>query len=180
MPEPSFATAEELREFIGGAQIATARAQTLVDYASAIVRRWTDQTLSAVTADVETFNATSNDILILSERPVTAITEILIEGQPFTEFTFSSVGAIRKTNGLAWDKGAQVTYDHGHAATSDAIQAIRSITLQVAARAFTMAKAPEFDEFSRTVSESAGFAPDVIIWPAEKQLLADFAPSLVA
>lgn len=175
MASSAFATADELRVFIGGDQIETVRAQRLVDFASAAIRRWTDQTLSRVLADVETFNPTDDTVLILSQRPVTAITQILEDGVvlPLTEFTFEEIGTIRKNDETAWDALTEVTYDHGFETTSDTFEEIKALTLQIAARAFTLNKASEFDEFSRTVSESAGFAPDLIVWPAEKQLLDD-------
>lgn len=179
MPATSFATADELRVFIGGATIDPSRAQTLVDYASAIVRRFTGQVLSVVIGEVETFKPTSRDVLILSERPVTAITQVLVDGVAFVDFNFSIIGAVKKDDELSWDKGATITYNHGYVSTSDEFQSVKSITLQIAARALTMNKAPEFDEFSRTTSESSGFAPDVIVWPAEKQLLSDFGKVLV-
>jgi hypothetical protein len=177
----AFATAAELQTFIGGTGLDTTRADALLGHASAVIRRFTGQTLSEELGDVATFWPTDSVNLILPQRPVTDISSIT-EGpgaDPVTDFLFSRVGVIRRSFEfpLPWDKGTVVTYDHGYAAGSDEIAAIKTVCLQVAARTLQDAGA-QIEQFGPG-TEAVGFSPDAILTAEEKRLLADFGHVLV-
>ncbi|MGH2374665.1 MAG: hypothetical protein ACRDIC_14515, partial [bacterium] len=76
-----FATATEFFEWTG-LQVPDdmARIQALLDAASAKIRRYTGQILSEVTADVVVVQPSDRPVLILPERPVTAVTTVLVSG----------------------------------------------------------------------------------------------------
>jgi hypothetical protein len=100
----------------------------LLDMASARVRRFTRQTLSAVTADVLTVPGTWGTELHLPQIPVTAVTSITVDGvlvDP-TEYTWTRSGLI--TRYWRWWGGPKssivVTYNHGFATIPDDIVTI--------------------------------------------------------
>lgn len=166
-----FGTAEELRELIGKETITAPRAEAMLRHATAVIRRHTGQFLSEVLGDVVTFPITRGDTLFLPELPVTAVT-VEVDGQPFTDFTFTASGVLSRKGW--WARGATVTYDHGYEADSPEMAAIKAVCLEMAARAFTLNKRSEFEEYGGTASEASGWAPEVIVLRHEAKLLNGF------
>lgn len=174
----AFATSTELATFIGSPDIDISRADLMLNQASAIIRREADgQTLSTVIGTIETFSPSDSLTLLLSQRPVTAITQVVVDGVALAseDFLASEVGAVRLASGKRWMLGAQITYDHGFAVGSDQFELLKSTTLEVAARAFTMHRETAFDAFQRVAAEASGFAPDLFLTQEERDLLADFS-----
>lgn len=177
-----FATAAELAEFTGmSLPTDLARLQSLLASASAAIRRYCDQTLSTVTADVVTLESTDQNFLILPERPVTFITSVVVDGTPTTAYYFTRAGIIRSGSVSAptdasWTRGAVVTYNHGYAETDKEFAAIRTVCIQAATRAFTLNERSASEAMGSTLMESAGYAPEVFLTQGEKWALRDFAP----
>jgi hypothetical protein len=170
-----FATAGELGQFIGNTEPTDlARMQLFLDLASAEIRRFTAQTLSEVVGDVVIFPETDWDRLILPERPVTAITQILVSGVAFTNYRFTRAGIIFDLNESPWSSGATVTYNHGYAESTDDYKAIKNVCLAAASRAYTLNERSASEAMGSTVMESAGYAPEVFLTLGEKMLLADY------
>lgn len=77
---PSLATTADLETYLGKPIVGTAqepRAQALLDQASAVVRRLTEQTITAVTDDVEVHDAPGGQLLILRQLPVNGVASIV-------------------------------------------------------------------------------------------------------
>jgi hypothetical protein len=151
-----------------------ARATSMVNYASAIIRQHTGQTLSAVTGDAVIFGVSGRIVLTLPEKPVTAVTEVLVDDVAITDFVWTRSGDLYK---LSWDTlwtftdHVQVTYDHGFASDSEEMEMVKAICLQVAARAISMNKRSEFEQYGGSASEASGFAPEAILYKPERDLL---------
>jgi hypothetical protein len=170
-----FATAGELSQFIGNPEPTDlARMQLFLDLASAEIRRFTAQTLSEVVADVVVLPAIDWDRLILPERPVTAISSVLVGGTGFTNYRFSRAGIVFDLNESPWSLGATVTYNHGYAESTDDYKAIKGVCLAAASRAYTLNERSASEAMGSTLMESSGYAPEVFLTLGEKMLLADF------
>jgi hypothetical protein len=161
-----FATAEEYYEWIGQSKPSDlARSQVLLDSASAMIRRFTDQTLSQVVNDViivqPEFDETTGrrnppprawgDIIYLPEAPVTAVS-IVVDAVAFTAFGFTTEGTVYRTDTKAWTKPATITYTHGYAETSTEFNEIRTICMEMVDRALRSPEAPlSFEPSEETI-----------------------------
>ena len=189
MSDP-FASAQDFSQYIG-VPLPTdlARMQMLLDLASATIRRYCGQTLSPVDNDVVTLEPIERDTLVLPERPVTAVSSVLINTVPSvvtTNYRFTRAGLIHELSGLFWSFGATVTYNHGYAESTDDYKAIKGVCLSAASRAYTMNRAAsDFTGLGsatfmgNTLAETAGYAPEVFLTQGEKMQLADLGKVLV-
>lgn len=169
-----FATAQEFAQYLGmGVPDDLARMQQHLELASGLIRRWCDQTLSEVTNDVIEFSAWDGTTLILPERPVTAVSSVVVSNVPFTEYRFTRAGLLVTTDGSWWSDGATVTYDHGYAQSDPSYLAIRSVCLDVASRSYTLNERSSSEAMGSTIMESAGYSPETFLTTGEKMTLAD-------
>jgi hypothetical protein len=170
-----FATVAELETFMGSAPLG-ARGTAMLGYASAAIRRYTDQDLEATTGRQESFAGDAwRDYIELTQRPVTAVSSVTINAVAFTDFTWSRWGQIWK--GSAWDTGPiLVTYDSGFASTSDEMVGVKGICLEMAARA--MGGNPE--TFGMDVQELRGPTPAIFLTEQEQHDLDEFRKVTVA
>lgn len=185
MSDP-LASAQDFAQFIGvSLPTDLARMQQLLGSASAAIRRYAGQTLSPVTGDIYTvqpqISATSGqafplpaaygEVIFLPQRPVTAVSSVVTGGANFTSYSFTSAGLVYRTDGNAWTKPTTVTYDHGYAESSDEYATIKTICMEVAARAYTLNERSASEFLGSTLAESAGYAPEVFLTPGEKAQL---------
>jgi hypothetical protein len=181
-----FATAAELSEW-EGLDVPTdlARLQALLDYSSAVIRRYTGQTLSEVVGDVVTLEPISRDTLILPERPVTAITTLTVSGVAYTDYRFTREGLLKQglvastAEGTFWSYGATVTYNHGYAETANEFMAIKALCIESALRAYAPNASGSPEVLNSIVLESAGYASQVVLSESEKWQMADLGKVLV-
>lgn len=172
MSDP-LATPAELVAF-AETSLDTPRMELLLQLASGVVRRFTGQTLSEVLGDQVEYGPTDRLALFLPERPVLAVSAITVDGDAFTDFDWTRWGTLTRVDAGAWASGPiVVTYDHGYAADSDEMDAIRSVVLAAASRAFTLNERSASEALGSTVLESAGYSPEVFLTPGEKSLLWD-------
>ena len=175
-----FATATEFCEFTGMTlPTDLARLQSMLDMASSIIRRYCDQELSVVSAEQVVLPPIAGTTLILPERPVTAVSSVLVNVAPVTDYWFEPSGllhrgAITGTVGGPWTNGATVTYTHGYAETTPEFGTLRTICIESASRAFTLNERSASEAMGSTLMESAGYSPEVFLTQGEKLLLADF------
>ena len=167
-----FATAAELTSFIGGDAVGT-RGTLMLTLASAAIRRFTGQTLDQVTGAQEEFGPSDLEALFLTERPVTAVTEVEVNAVAITDYVWTRWGTIRYSIDAAWSDGAIVTYDSGYAPASDEMVAVKSICLEAAARAFTRDPTTGSETFGPQ-PEAIGWAPQIILTSEEQARLRDF------
>jgi len=174
-----FATATEFCEFIGlPVPNDLARIQAHLGLASAVIRRYCDQVLSVVTNDVVTLPPVRGSTLILPERPVTAVSSVLVNGSSVTDFWFTAAGILHRgtvtgTIGESWVYGATITYTHGYAETTDEFHAIKTVCMEAASRAYTLNERSASEAMGSTLMESAGYSPEVFLTQGEKRDLAD-------
>jgi hypothetical protein len=117
-----------------------------------------------VTNDVYTAYPTWSDFLSLPERPVTAASQVLVDGVATTDFYVTPRGLRSGTvasPGSAWSRGAVVTYTHGYPETSSEFAVFRTICIDSAARAI---QGPA-EAFGGLVH--GGIAPDAVGWPTQ-------------
>jgi hypothetical protein len=179
-----FVTAEEYYEWIGQSKPSDlARTQALLGAASAEIRGFTDQTLSEVVGDVVVMSPIERDTLLLPERPVTAITQILVSGVAYTDYRFTREGILKTgatattTEGTNWNSGATVTYNHGYAETTDTFALIRMICLEMVDRALRSPEAPSSFEPSE---ETIGWRTRLFLDEQQKMHLMNLGSVLVA
>ena len=134
-----FATQAELEVFMGLATGALAtRGPAVLGYASSAIRMFTRQDIEVTTGRQESFAGDPwRDYIVLTQRPVTAVTAITVNSVAYTDFTWSRWGNVFKnTAPTAWDTGPiLVVYDSGYGATSDEYLGVKTICLEAASRA---------------------------------------------
>jgi hypothetical protein len=174
-----FATASEFCEFTGlPLPDDLARFQAHLMMASAEIRGYCHQTLSLVAGDVVTRYPTASTFLSLPERPVTAVSQVLVNGVATTDF-FVIPRGIRSGSiaspGSAWVSGATVTYTHGYAETEPEFSVFRTICIESAARAI---QGPTEGQFG-VAPEAIGWATQIFLTDGEKAMLNRFKRGLV-
>lgn len=173
-----FATATEVCE-VTGLPIPTdlSRLQSLCNGASAVIRAYCNQTLSQVTGDVLTVYPTSSTFLSLPERPVTAVSSVLVNGVATTSYYIVPRGLRSGTiasPGSAWTSGATVTYSHGHAETSDAFKAIQAVCIEMVKRAYTADESGQAITHGNIPMETLGFPTTLFLTQDNRQTLDPF------
>lgn len=181
-----FATASELSEYLElPLPNDLSRWQSHLGMASAEIRSFTHQTLSRVTGDVIVLPALERSVLLLPERPVTAITQVQVSGVTISSsaYWFTRAGLLYSgsigVEGANWSYGASVTYTHGYAETTDEFALFRSICISVAARSLLLNIDGAAQAMGGFVMETAGFAPTTFLTEGEKMKLADYGMVLV-
>lgn len=146
----AFATAEQLRIWLGLSTIDTTRADELLEKLTGAAKRVAKQQLEAVTDDSIELQGTWDKVLRLPQRPVTAVSAVAIDGAALTvdvDFTWTRAGKLvrasrpatllpRMANGYWGGEHAvvTVTYSHGYATIPDDVV---GVVLASAARAYT-------------------------------------------
>lgn len=151
----AFATEAELEAYTG-TSIDSTRATLLLDLATGAIRAYTGQTLSQVSGDVVTLPGTFDNALVLPERPVTAVTTVVVNDLTLAvngDYVWPGSDVLLRgsriatpvVNGPDWLLGGfgdwggpsaevVVTYTHGFATIpSD----IKGVCLALAARSLT-------------------------------------------
>lgn len=129
----AFATRDELALVVGHT-IDQARADLLLDLASASVAEAAGVPIAAAADATATLTGTGNRVLLLPAWPVTDVSEVTVDGTAVSGYTWTRSGELRRTAG--WTLGAEivVTFDHGYAEAA-VPDAVKGVTLEVAARA---------------------------------------------
>jgi hypothetical protein len=156
-----------------------ARGQAVLRSASDLIRGFCDQELSVVLGEVEVFTGVDLPTLVLSERPVTGITSVIVSGFTVTDFTFTRAGVITRNSDAWWSSGATVTYDHGYLESDWQFGVFRAVALEVAARALSLNERSASEAIGSTLMESAGYSPEVFLTPGEQAQLASFGKVLI-
>lgn len=173
-----FATVAELETFMGQTGLG-ARGTAMCSHASTAIRLYCGQDLEATTGRQESYAGDPwADYIVLTQRPVTAVSAITIDAVAFTDFTWSRWGQLTRNDSQPWDEGPiLVTYDSGYAVGSDEMLGVKTVCLEVAARA--MAGSPP-NTFGLEVQELRGPAPQVFLTQEEQSFLDMFTRVAVA
>jgi hypothetical protein len=145
----------------------------MLGYASATIRGFCRQDIDAVTGRQEEFAGDLGlHILRLTQTPVMAVSAITENAVAFTDFVWSRWGSINRTDWTTWDTGPIiVTYDSGYASTEDEFITVKTICLEIAARAMT--GPPE--TYGLEAQELRGVAPGIFLTEEEKRVLEPLA-----
>lgn len=172
-----FATVAELETFMGTSNLGP-RGTALLGYASAAIRRYTQQDIEVTAGRQEQYAGDAWAVFIsLTQRPVTAVSSITIDGDDFTDFTWTRWGQINRNDWKAWDTGPIViTYDSGYATNSDEYIQTKAICLEVAGRA--LGGNPE--TFGLEDYEVRGPTPGIFLTVGEKMDLDAFSAVAMA
>jgi hypothetical protein len=172
-----FAAVAELETFMGVSPLG-ARGTAMLGHASTAIRLYCQQDLEATTGRQESY---AGDLwlarIVLTQRPVTAVSSVTVDGVAFTDFTWSRWGHVTRDDFTVWDTGPiLITYDSGYAVGSDEMLGVKAIALEVAARA--LGGNPE--TFGMESQEVRGPTPAVFLTTEEKLFLNTFATVAVA
>ena len=179
MALPPFATAAELAAMVQ-APVDAAAADLALASASAVIRRWTRQTITRVTDDVAQLRVINCDELVLPQRPVVSVSEVKVNALVLNDWVLSGDRLLR-TGGWRYLPGTstypdpgivQVTYTHGWDEIPDDV---RAVCLDLASSTVSnpgMLRQESIDDYSRTLAaESLGLGA---LSEAHKSMLGDF------
>ena len=93
--------------------------------ASAMVRSYTGQTLTALAGDLAVLEGTYGRRLLLRQRPVTAVAVVTIDGRTVEDYRWTRRGWLCRLDGWGGpDAAVVVEYDHGYALAPDDLRAV--------------------------------------------------------
>jgi hypothetical protein len=103
-------------------------AASLLAASSGAIRDYCGWSISAETDVVGVFDGPGTELLVLPTLLLTAVTEVLVDGQALTseQWRMSRSGLVRRVGGC-WPcefGSVQVTYSHGHNPAPDAVKAL--------------------------------------------------------
>lgn len=140
----AFFTAAELAMQLQDSDIDVPTANMLAVLASDVVRDDLQQQVD-VAMETITIYGDGGELIVLPERPVTAVTSVLLDGQPIPAFRWHTNGALRRViypgsqfagqQIMVWPFGVpvQITYSHGYETVPNTIKAV---AMQLAAAAY--------------------------------------------
>jgi hypothetical protein len=176
---PPFATATELAAVMQ-APVDSAAADLALASASAVIRKWTRQTITRVVDDVARLRIVDCAELVLPQRPVISVSEVKVQALALNDWVLSGdrllrAGGWRYLPGTSSypDPGiVQVTYTHGFDEIPDDV---RAVCLDLAASTLanpSMLRQEAIDDYTRTfAAESLGLGG---LSGAHKALLSDY------
>ena len=124
-----------------------------------------------------TLYPSASTFLSLPERPVTAVSAVTVGGVATTDFYIVPRGIRSGTvssPGSAWTSGATVTYSHGYAESSSEFNAIKTICMDSAKRAYSSDETGIATGHGSAIMETAGFPLQVFLSEGEKETLRQF------
>lgn len=138
----AFATAGDLATYLQRDldEFDSATAELLLDLASAAIRSYTGQTISAETDDVVTLDPPYGYRLFLPQLPVTDVASVTVAGtlyDPAAEYAwYGDTGMVRLVRGW-WGttaKSVVIVYSHGYAPGSPELGVAQGVCLALAKR----------------------------------------------
>jgi hypothetical protein len=179
MALPPLATAAELNAVAQTTVDATA-ADIALASASAIIRRWTRQTITKVADDVATLRVIDECELVLPQRPVVSVSQVKVNSLVLQDWVLSGdrllrTGGWRRLPGTTTypDPGlVEVTYTHGWDEVPDDV---RAVCLDLATMSVTNPaglRSVAIDDYSRTfAAETLGTGT---LSAAHREILRDY------
>lgn len=179
MALPPFATAADLAAVMQSS-VDAAAADLALASASAVIRRWTRQTITHVVDDVAQLRIIDCDQLVLPQRPVELVSQVMVNALVLNDWVLSGDRLLR-TGGWRYLPGTssypdpgivEVTYTHGWDEIPDDV---RGICLDLASATLSnpaMLRQESIDDYSRTfAAESLGLG---VLSDTHKELLGDY------
>ncbi|MEU9415160.1 hypothetical protein [Streptomyces sp. NPDC048272] len=142
MALPAFATAADLAAATQRTDLSDESAALALASASAVIRRWTRQTITRVADDVVTLRVLHDTELMLPQRPVISVSTVRVNALTLLDWVLSGdrllrTGGWRRLPGTTTypDPGlVEVTYTHGYDEVPDEV---RAVCLDLAAMSVT-------------------------------------------
>lgn len=165
-----FATASELadRLAVEFSSEDSTRADGLLETASGLIQDAARQVIEKVTGDVLVRRGTFSDRFRLPERPVLAVTEILVDGEEIPGDTWYLEGSTLVRVADTWGNPqveVQVTYDHG--LEDDEIPAaIKAVCLEVVVRVWVNPGSVQSENYG---SEATNYGREVGMLLTDKE-----------
>lgn len=151
----TFADSATLSAFTGDPSLDSPRGDLLIESASAIIRNHCRQTFDIVENDEVELRGTSLKRLMLPERPVVDVTSVAVDGETVENYRRVRDGLWRNEGWGGKSSLVEVTYSHGFAVDSAAMEVVKAVCLQVAARA--AANPQSFNSFTAAAGDGIGF-----------------------
>lgn len=179
MALPPFATAAELAATMQ-APVDAAAAELALASASAVIRRWTRQTITRVVDDKVQLRVIDCGELVLPQRPVVSVSEVTVHALTLNDWVLSGdrllrTGGWHRLPGTTTypDPGlVQVIYTHGWDEIPDDV---RAVCLDLASSTLanpSMLRQEAIDDYTRTfAAESLGLGG---LSDAHKAMLGDY------
>lgn len=180
MALPAFATAADLAAATQRSDLDSASADLALASASAVIRRWTRQSITLVEGDVVTLRVLHEHDLALPQRPVVAVSQVRVSGLVLLDWVLSGdrllrTGGWRHLPGTTTypDPGlVEVTYTHGYAEVPDEV---RAVCLDLASMTLTNPgglREVAIDDYRRVfASETLGSG---VLSPAHREMLSGY------
>ena len=167
----TFADSLTLAEFTGDDSLNGARGELLLESASAIIRNHCRQTFDLVEDDEVELRGTARSRLLLPERPVVSVASVTLDGDTLGADSYSRVrDGLWRQNGWGDESTlVQVTYTHGFAEGTPAMETLKAVCLQVAARA--AANPQSFGGFDIDGLSASGLSAPIALTAAEQTIL---------
>ncbi|MFD4912851.1 hypothetical protein ACFWNR_06465 [Streptomyces virginiae] len=132
MALPPFATAADLAAATQRSDLDETAADLALASASAVIRRWTRQSITRVAGDVVTLRVLSECELVLPQRPVESVSQVRVNSLVLLDWVLSGdrllrTGGWRRLPGTTTypDPGlVEVTYTHGYSEVPDEVRAV--------------------------------------------------------
>ncbi|WP_053625786.1 hypothetical protein [Streptomyces sp. WM6349] len=132
MALPAFATAADLAAATQRSDLSAESADLALASASAVIRRWTRQSITLVIDDVVTLRVLSESELVLPQRPVHSVSQVRVNSLVLQDWVLSGdrllrTGGWRRLPGTTTypDPGlVEVTYTHGYDEVPDEVRAV--------------------------------------------------------
>lgn len=161
---PSFASPDDLAALLKKPFTAQEREQALrlLAGATARIRAVTDQWISEVEGDVWVTDAPADRVLWLPQRPVSTVTQVLVDGVAVTDWRLRGSRLVRS---CAWWDGCgpvpelQVTYTHGYKDGDERLDLAVDACMAFAAAARSNPdglKSESIDDYTRAFSVGSG------------------------
>ena len=132
----AFATAADLTTFTGNTSLEGARGELLLAQASAVIRTYCRQTFDRVTNDEVELRGTWDRRLTLPERPVVSVGSVAIGGHDIGDGYQRVRDVLYRTSNWGGPTAVvTVVYTHGFAPDHPAMETLRGMAVQIAARA---------------------------------------------
>ena len=186
-------TTSDLATYIGVASVDPTRGQLLIDKVSQTIKNYCLSSLELVNNDVYTvvFDRAS-DVILLPDGPIVNVDSVTEAGVLLTvdvDYYVAGTRTLRRIGGVGvtqtWPypyvsvpmrpwaiapKKTVIQYDHGYATIPDDV---KGVALAVASRTWAFLQAPSlaFEDTYQTPTEGRGFAPDIVLLPAEREVL---------
>jgi hypothetical protein len=173
----AFASVDDLAAFLQrDLTELTDAADLALELATAAIQAEAGQQLTQATETITV--APVGAVVLLPELPVQAVTAVVVAGVTLdpADYTVSTLGILRRTDGAAWSGPVTVTYSHGYGTIPDDL---RAVCVQAAARVLANpggVQAETIGQYSVTYARGGNGGGGVLLAGDERLLVRRYRP----